>query len=260
MKVESGRRWSKSEDESEQERLSVEKACRGRWRGYRGFTMTPAASRKIRRAFTLIELLVVVAIVVIIFVFATPTHRGAKVKAYQFHCMNNLKQVSLGYLLWAADVNTNQLPWEVSTNSGGTMELVANGNAAEHFRPLSTYLKNPESLFCPTDMRSRQRTNSYVGFSNTNLSYFVSVDARIGTTVNPSYLILAGDRHLSVGNQSVKPGLFVTTNYTVLGWKGGHPTRGVLAFVDGHVEANQTKQIPSVFQRQSLAANRLVIP
>ena len=140
------------------------------------------------------------------------------------------------------------------------MELVANGNAAEHFRPLSTYLKNPESLFCPTDVRSRQRTNSYVGFSNTNLSYFVSVDARIGTTVNPSYLILAGDRHLSVGNQSVKPGLFVTTNYTVLGWKGGHPTRGVLAFVDGHVEANQTKQIPSVFQRQSLATNRLVIP
>lgn len=221
--------------------------------------MILAASRRRFSAFTLIELLVVVAILSIIFVFATPTHRGAKVKAYQFHCMNNLKQVSLGYVLWA-NANTNIFPWQVSTNSGGTMELVANGNAADQFRPLSAYLKQPEILFCPTDQPFRQRTNSYVGFSNTNLSYFVSLGARIGTSVNPSYLILAGDRHLSVGNQSVSPGLFVTTNYTVLGWKGGHPARGMLAFVDGHVEANQMKEITSVFQRQSIATNRLVIP
>lgn len=222
--------------------------------------MIPSASRKTRRAFTLIELLVVVAIVLIAFVFATPTHRGAKVKAYQIHCMSNLKQVSLGYVLWAADTNTNLFPWQASTNSGGTMELVANGNTADHFRPLAPYLKNPESLFCPTDVRSRQRTNSYVGLSNTNLSYFVSLDARIIQQSNPSYLILAGDRHLSVGNQAVSPGLFVTTNYTVLGWKGGHPARGMLAFVDGHVEVNPMKQITSVFQRQSIATNRLVIP
>jgi prepilin-type N-terminal cleavage/methylation domain-containing protein/prepilin-type processing-associated H-X9-DG protein len=233
--------------------LSVEKACRSRCRGYRGFT-------KMRRAFTLIELLVVVAIVAIIAaMFPGRPPRKAKEKALAFQCMSNLKQTSLGYVLLAADANTNLFPWQVSTNSGGTAELIEQGNAADHFRPLAPYLKNPESLFCPTDGRSRQRTNSYVGLSNTNLSYFASLDARIGTSVNP-YLILAGDRHLTVGNQSVSPGLFATTNYAALGWKGGHPARGMLAFVDGHVESNPMKEITSVFQRQSIGTNRLVIP
>jgi len=173
--------------------------------------------------------------------------------------MSNLKQVSLGYTLWAG-TKGNLFPWEASTNAGGTLDLIANGNAADHFRPLSTVFPQANILFCPTDHPVRQRADNYANFSNTNLSYFVSLDARISTSVNPSSLILAGDRHLSVGNQSVSPGLFVTTNYTVLGWKGGHPARGMLAFVDGHVEANQMKQITSVFQRQSIATNRLVIP
>ena len=221
--------------------------------------MIPAASKERLSAFTLIELLVVVAIILIMLAMFSSPHQGGRQKARMVMCMSNLKQVSLTYSLWAG-VKSNSFPWEVSTNAGGTMELVANGNAADHFHPLSKFLRQPESLFCPTDLYSRQRTNSYLGFSNTNLSYFVSLDARIGTSLNPSYLILAGDRHLSVGNQSVSPGLFVTTNYTLLGWKGGHPACGVLAFVDGHVEANPMKQITSVFQRQSIATNRLVIP
>jgi prepilin-type processing-associated H-X9-DG protein len=64
----------------------------------------------------------------------------------------------------------------------------------------------------------------------------------------------------------VKAGLFVTTNFTALGWttelhnNTKNSPLGVLAFLDGHVEANQMKQITSVFQRQSIATNRLVIP
>ncbi len=219
--------------------------------------MHPAAT-KARLAFTLIELLVVIAIIAILAVLLNQP-RGGKERARLTQCMSNLKQVSLGFNLWAG-TKSNLFPWEVSTNSGGTLELIPQGTAADHFLSLSNFGVQASVLFCPSDRTSRQRTDSYRGFSNTNLSYFVSLEARLASPVSASDLILAGDRHLSVNNQMVNPGLFVTTNHTTLGWKGFHPARGLLAFVDGHVEAIKRENLPAVFQRQTLATNRLVIP
>ena len=64
----------------------------------------------------------------------------------------------------------------------------------------------------------------------------------------------------------MKAGLFVTTNFAALGWttelnnntKDSAP--GVLAFADGHCEVVKSNKLPAVFQRQSIANNRLVIP
>jgi prepilin-type N-terminal cleavage/methylation domain-containing protein len=221
--------------------------------------MKQKTSGQLRVAFTLIELLVVVAVITILFAMFGNTHRGGKEKARLVQCLSNLKQISLGYNMWA-ETKGNLFPWEASINMGGTMELISNGNATDHFLPLSTFLPQASSLFCSTDRFVRQRTDSYRGFSNTNLSYFVSIDARLTGPVSAADLIIAGDRHLSVDNQMVNPGLFATTNYTALGWKGFHPTRGLLAFVDGHAIVVKKENLPAVFQRQTIATNRLVIP
>src|ERR1035438_6366511 len=60
-------------------------------------------------------------------------------------CVNNLKQIGLAFRTWAID-NNGPFPFNVSTNTGGTMEFCEVGsdgfdnNAALHFQVMSNEL------------------------------------------------------------------------------------------------------------------------
>jgi len=67
-------------------------------------------------AFTLIELLVVIAIIAILAAMLLPSLASAKEKSKRIACLNNLKQIGIGFMLYA-DGNNQKIPSAITYGS-----------------------------------------------------------------------------------------------------------------------------------------------
>jgi len=162
-------------------------------------------------------------------------------------CENNLKNITAAFRLWSGDCG-DRYQMFVSTNHGGSAEYVIGGNAFRHFQCLSNELVEPRFLTCPAD--NRKPAANFSVLDNTNVSYFVGVDAEDS---EPD-MLLAGDRNLEIAGIPVSSGLLVLTNQPVWIRRPRHP-RGNVTLTDGSVQE---------FIRLPLAAGtnvqRLAIP
>ena len=95
--------------------------------------------------FTLIELLVVIAIIAILAAILFPVFAQAREKARQTSCLSNIKQWSLGIMMYAQDYD-ERLPITMEPDAHG-------GSIVQHiwFSGLNPYIKNEQIRWCPSD-------------------------------------------------------------------------------------------------------------
>jgi len=146
-------------------------------------------------AFTLIELLVVIAIIAILAGLLLPALARAKAKAKRVECVNQLKQVALGFRMWASD-NDGMFPWQVSPANGGADDTV---DWVEKFRACSNEFNTPAILTCPSDKEFQAKMNFFDLTGDNDVSFFFGMDAM---EVKPE-TILAGDRNVFGGGGGV---------------------------------------------------------
>jgi prepilin-type N-terminal cleavage/methylation domain-containing protein/prepilin-type processing-associated H-X9-DG protein len=170
--------------------------------------------KKVREpGFTFIELLVVLATVAILAVLLLPAIAGTKPNSQAFQCLENQRQLTLGWQMYAAD-NTDLLPpndypyttayyhaanqakmkcWVVGTMAVGvdaSDRAYALGGVSELLDPntlLSPYVKNRAVYHCPSD----NYADPYAGNMLHVRSY--SMNSAVGTIFNSSSAMGGGD-------------------------------------------------------------------
>jgi prepilin-type N-terminal cleavage/methylation domain-containing protein/prepilin-type processing-associated H-X9-DG protein len=120
-----------------------------------------------RRGFTLIELLVVIAIIALLAAILFPVFARARENARRSSCLNNMKQLANGFMMYVQDFDENVVPLGNDTVPGPN--AVVPGTYSWWPNLLYPYIKNQQVFFCPS---ASPRTTMSIGMSHPQIGFW----------------------------------------------------------------------------------------
>jgi prepilin-type N-terminal cleavage/methylation domain-containing protein len=163
----------------------------------------PASSGRRVRGFTLIELLVVIAIIAIIAALLLPALSAAKARAKGAGCISNLRQLALGWRMYADDnnatlvVNLPQPANETAWVAGGfTTPMQMTNQAIIRQGLLFPYVVNPAVYHCPADMTQTGGVPRVLSYAMNG--WMGSRTMNQGTSYGPAYRTFVRETELTV--------------------------------------------------------------
>jgi len=220
--------------------------------------LPPGGSGVRWQAFTLLELLVVIAIIGILAALLLPALARAKDMAKRIGCLNNQKQIGLGWEMYSGDFSGRMAvnDVEVTDQPRSTTNSWVAGNARYDIDPATitigsifVYVKNPAVYKCPADYGmiegtslSRYRSFSLSCYMNgpstgqwTDTTYGIQPLRQTSQIQNTSKTLTFIDEDVLTLDDGHF--LYSTNNNNWLnipGWR--HQNGTVLTFADAHSE------------------------
>jgi len=209
-----------------------------------------------RRGITFVEMLCGVAVVLLAMLVVLPSlsrsnHHGSSYS--RTHCINNLKQIGLAFRIYANE-SGDQYPMQVPDTLGGAKDSAERGDLFRVFLVLSNELSVPKTLVCRAD--ARIAAPDWGALSNTNISYFIGLDA----TPRKPHMVLAGDRNLARDGVLLSGIVSLSTN-SPLTWVGGfHEKSGNMVLADGSVQQFTRGLLWQQLAHSGDTTNRVLFP
>jgi prepilin-type N-terminal cleavage/methylation domain-containing protein/prepilin-type processing-associated H-X9-DG protein len=246
-------------------RLNSIMRCFGNPSPVRTGSSSPRTGEAGRSGFTLIELLVVIAIIAILAAMLLPALVKAKAKAQSIQCLNNLKQLQLGWKLYETDFN-DWFPMNTSRTIGGYPQSISNswvlGNAQHDLNTtnittgsLYIYVGSTATYHCPADRATvkgnatlpHMRSYSDEGWLGANFNF--GGDWIVPVPYPTTFVYLTRDSMLTQpgpadvlafiddNEKTIDDGIFVIGQIDWYDCPSDRHSQGAnLSFLDGHAE------------------------